>query len=141
MEKLNYIWAINNDAESIVFRERTDSNSSPRDMTSLLGKVAMDDCVSKECSSAIHEVLLKKQYQQRIGGLLPRNTKLANKTGNLESLFNDTGIVQLPNGKGVFAITVYSIGSSLVYKGDEPIARISQITYENFVGNDNRYGL
>ena len=126
------------DTESIVFQESTESNtSSPKDMTSLLEKIALGDFVSKDCSSAIHEILLKQQYQQRIGGLLPRNTKVANKTGSLGSLFNDAGIVQLPNDKGAFVITVYSIGSSLDYNGDEPIARISRMAYEHFVDNEN----
>ena len=125
------------DLESIVFQESTESNtSSSKDMTALMEKIALGDFVSKECSAAIHEVLYKQQYQQRIGGLLPRNTKVANKTGSLGTLFNDTGIVQLPDDKGAFAITVYSSGSSLDYKGDEPIARISQIAYEHFVENE-----
>ena len=133
LEEGNYDW------ESIVFQKSTESNTStPKDMTSLMEKIAMSDFVSKECSSAIHEILLKQQYQQRIGGLLPRNTKVANKTGSLGTLFNDTGVVQLPNDKGAFAITVYSVGSSLDYKGDEPIAGISRIAYEHFVGDGNR---
>lgn len=82
-------------------------------MNALMEKIALDDFVSQECSAAIHEVLYKRQYQQRIGGLLPRNTKVANKTGSLGTLFNDTGIVQLPDDKGAFAITVYSIEGSL----------------------------
>ena len=51
-------------------------------------------------------------------------------------MFNDAGIVYLPNNKGAFVITVYSIGNSLEYKGDEPIARIAQIAYDHFVGNE-----
>ena len=132
LEEGNYDW------ESIVFQESTESNTStPKDMTALMEKIALGDFVSKACSSAIYEILLKQQYQQRIGGLLPRNTKVANKTGSLGTLFNDTGIVHLPNNKGAFVITVYSIGSSLDYKGDEPIARISQMAYEHFVDNEN----
>ncbi len=126
------------DLKGIVFRESTENNvSSPKEMSLLLEQIAMGNFQSEECSKAIQDVLLKQQYQQRIGGLLPRNTTVANKTGSLGSMFNDAGIVHLPSNKGVFVITVYSIGSSIEYKGDGPIANISKIAYEHFV--DNKY--
>ncbi|WP_033542889.1 serine hydrolase [Planococcus sp. CAU13] len=131
LEEGKYDW------ESIVFQESPESNTSTaKDMTLLMEKIAMGEFVSKECSAAIYEILLKQHYQQRIGGSLPRNTKVANKTGSLGTMFNDTGIVQLPGDKGAFVITVYSIGSSLDYKGDEPIAEISRMAYEWCVGNE-----
>ncbi|MFD1926771.1 serine hydrolase [Sporosarcina siberiensis] len=118
-----------------VFQESVENNmSSPKDMCLLLEQIASGTFVSEQCSSAIYQILLKQQYQQRIGGKLPRNTTVANKTGSLGSMFNDAGIVDLPENKGAFVITVYSIGNSLEYKGDEPIARISQIAYEHFCG-------
>lgn len=130
------------DIESIVFQENIENNiSSPKDMSLLLEQIALGNFVSKECSSAIHEVLLKQQYQQRIGGLLPNEAKVANKTGSLGPMFNDAGIVHLPNGKGVFVITVYSIGSSISYKGDGPIARISQIAYDHFVDSEYTFAI
>src|SRR5690606_13157798 len=128
LEEGKYDW------DSIVFQESPESNtSSSKDMTQLIEKIALGEFVSKECSSAIYEILLKQHYQQRIGGSLPRNTTVANKTGSLGTMFNDTGIVQLPDDKGAFVITVYSIGDSLDYKGDEPIAEISRMVYEWFV--------
>lgn len=128
LEEGKYDW------DSIVFQESVESNTSTaKDMTGLMEKIAKGEFVSKECSTAIYEVLAKQQYQQRIGGSLPRNTKVANKTGSLGTIFNDTGIVQLPDDKGAFVITVYSIGGSLDYKGDEPIAEISGMAWEWFV--------
>lgn len=122
------------DWNSIVFQESTENNvSSAKDMSLLLEKIALGDFVSEECSSEIREILFKQHFQQRIGGLLPRNKKVANKTGSLGTMFNDTGIVYLPDNKGEFVITVYSIGNSLEYKGDEPIARIAEIAYQHFM--------
>ncbi|KQL36895.1 serine hydrolase [Psychrobacillus sp. FJAT-21963] len=122
------------DWESIVFQDSTENNvSSAKDMSLLLEKIALGEFVSEECSSDIREILFKQHFQQRIGGLLPRNKKVANKTGSLGTMFNDTGIVYLPEDKGEFVITVYSAGSSLEYKGDEPIARISEIAYQHFM--------
>lgn len=122
------------DWNSIVFQDSTENNvSSAKDMSLLLEKIALGDIVSKECSEEIREILFKQHFQQRIGGLLPRNKKLANKTGSLGTMFNDTGIVYLPDHKGEFVITVYSVGNSLEYKGDEPIAQIAEIAYQHFM--------
>ena len=122
------------DWNSIVFQDSTENNvSSAKDMSLLLEKIALGDIVSKECSEEIREILFKQHFQQRIGGLLPRNKKVANKTGSLGTMFNDTGIVYLPDHKGEFVITVYSVGNSLEYKGDEPIARIAEIAYQHFM--------
>lgn len=122
------------DWDSIVFQESTENNvSSARDMSRLLEKIALGEFVSEECSREIREILFKQQYQQRIGGLLPRNKKVANKTGSLGTMFNDAGIVYLPDNNGEFVITVYSIGGSLEYKGDEPIARIAEMAYSYFM--------
>lgn len=122
------------DWNSIVFQESTENNvSSAKDMSLLLEKIALGDIVSEECSREIREILFKQHFQQRIGGLLPRNKKVANKTGSLGTMFNDTGIVYLPDNKGEFVITVYSVGNSLEYKGDEPIARIAEIAYQHFM--------
>lgn len=122
------------DWNSIVFQESTENNvSSAKDMSLLLEKIALGDFVSEECSREIREILFKQHFQQRIGGLLPRNKKVANKTGSLGTMFNDTGIVYLPDNKGEFVITVYSVGNTLEYKGDEPIARIAEIAYQHFI--------
>lgn len=130
LEQGNYDW------DSIVFQESTESNTSTaKDMTRLMEKIALGEFVSEKCSSAMYEILSKQHYQQRIGGSLPRNTKVANKTGSIGTMFNDTGIVQLPEGKGAFAITVFSMGDSLDYKGDGPIAEISRMAWEWFVGD------
>lgn len=126
----------NYDFEGEVFQEKTNQNvSTARAMNLLIEKIALGEVISKECSTAMLDILLKQQYQQRIGGLLPRNTTVANKTGSLGTIYNDTGIVYLPGDYGSFAITMYSNGASLDYKGDEALARISQIAYEYFMGN------
>lgn len=119
---------------STVFQEQTENNvSTTRDMNQLMEKIALGEIVSEQCSADIRDILLRQQYQQRIPGLLPRGTKVANKTGSLGTVFNDTGIVYLPDGYGEFVITVFSVGETLDYEGNEPIARIAKIAYDHFM--------
>lgn len=44
------------------------------------------------------DLLSRSQPRDRIPALLPPGTNIANKTGNLEGIINDAGIVYLPNG-------------------------------------------
>lgn len=123
------------DWESVVYQHNKESNvSSAKDMSLLLELFAKGEFVSTKCSSEIVDILSRQHYQQRIGGLLPRNTPVANKTGSLGTMYNDAGIVYLPEDKGQYVICVFSNGNSLEYEGDEPIAQISKLAYEYFLG-------
>lgn len=131
---INTLIAGHYDRESIVFQEITENNvSTTRDMNRLLEKIALGDIFSEACSADIRDILLRQQYTQRIPGLLPRGTKVANKTGSLGTVYNDTGIVYLPDQKGEFVITVFSVGATLDYEGNEPIARIAKIAFDYFL--------
>lgn len=122
------------DWESVVYQHNKESNvSSAKDMSLLLELFATGEFVSTKCSREIIDILHRQHYQQRIGGLLPRNTPVANKTGSLGAMYNDAGIVYLPEDKGQYVICVFSNGHSLEYEGDEPIAQISKIAYEYFL--------
>lgn len=122
------------DWESVVYQHNKESNvSSAKDMSLLLELFAKGEFVSTKCSREIIDILHRQHYQQRIGGLLPRNTPVANKTGSLGAMYNDAGVVYLPEDKGQYVICVFSNGHSLEYKGDEPIAQISKIAYEYFL--------
>lgn len=122
------------DWDSIVFKEDTRNNvSTPKGMCLLLEKIAKNEFVSEACSEDIRHIMFKQQYKQRIGGLLPRGTKVASKTGSLGTMFNDAGIIYLPDDQGCFVMTVYSIGDSLDYQGNEPIAKIARMVFEHFV--------
>ncbi|MCM3636863.1 class A beta-lactamase-related serine hydrolase [Sporosarcina luteola] len=131
---INTLIAGHYDRDSIVFQETTENNvSTTRDMNRLMEKIARGEIFSKACCTDIREILLRQQYTQRIPGLLPRGTKVANKTGSLGTVYNDTGIVYLPDQKGEFVITVFSVGKTLDYEGNEPIARIAKIAFDYFL--------
>lgn len=119
---------------SVVYQHNKESNvSSAKDMSLLVELFVKGEFVSTKCSSDILDILFRQHYQQRIGGLLPRNTPVANKTGSLGTMFNDAGVVYLPDDKGQYVICVFSNGHSLEYEGNEPIAQISKLAYDYFL--------
>ncbi|MCG7344368.1 class A beta-lactamase-related serine hydrolase [Sporosarcina sp. ACRSL] len=131
---INTLIAGHYNRDSIVFQGSTENNvSTTRDMNRLMEKIAKGEIFSEACSADIRDILLRQQYTQRIPGLLPRGTKVANKTGSLGTMYNDTGIVYLPDQRGEFVITVFSVGKTLDYEGNGPIARISKIAFDHFL--------
>lgn len=79
--------------------------SSPRDMVTLLEKLENGELVSREASQEMLAILKRchddSGIRRRMG-----NLKVANKTGSLDALRSDVGIVYAPTGRIALAITV-----------------------------------
>jgi beta-lactamase class A len=79
--------------------------SSPRDMVSILEKLARGELVSPEASKEMIEILKRCQDGAGIRRHMG-NLTVANKTGALAALRSDVGIVYAPAGRIAMAITV-----------------------------------
>jgi beta-lactamase class A len=79
--------------------------STPRDMVTILERLERGEIVSPEASKGILAILKRCQdntgIRRRMGGLT-----VANKTGALDALRADVGIVYSPGGRIAMAITV-----------------------------------
>jgi beta-lactamase class A len=67
--------------------------STPEDMGYFLEKLADGNLVSYQDSLSMLNLLSQQQINDRIPALLPRGTLVAHKTGDLEDVVNDAGIV------------------------------------------------
>ena len=92
--------------------------STPRDMVTLLEKLENGELVSPEAS---HEMLAILKRCQDDSGIRRRigNLKVANKTGALDALRSDVGIIYAPAGRIALAITVDGI-PKIDYTPDNP---------------------
>jgi beta-lactamase class A len=62
-------------------------------------KIANGDAVDKKSSDAMIKILLDQEDHDIIPAELPKDVKVAHKTGWITGVHHDSGIVFLPNGK------------------------------------------
>jgi beta-lactamase class A len=104
--------------------------SSPRDMARLLEKLERGEVVSKEASAEMIAILRRQQYTDGIGRNLLDTVPVASKSGALDRLRSDVGIVYTRRGRIVMAITVDDmpiVHYSMDNAGNQLIWRLSQI--------------
>jgi beta-lactamase class A len=78
--------------------------STPREMVLLLEKIERGEVVSPEASREMIEILKRQQYKDGIGRRL-QHLPVASKSGALDRLRADAGIVYAPGGRLAVAIT------------------------------------
>ena len=104
--------------------------SSPKDMAKLLEMLERGEVVSKEASAEMMAILKRQQYTDGIGRNSLDTVPVASKSGALDRLRSDVGIVYTRRGRIVMAITVDDmpvIHYSMDNAGNELIWRLSQI--------------
>ena len=101
--------------------------STPREMVMLLEKIARGQVVSAAASEGMLKILERQQDRNGIDRRLGE-TKAANKTGALDRLRSDVGIVYAPGGRIAMAITCEDIPKT-DWSADNPgLVTISELT-------------
>ena len=104
--------------------------SSPRDMVRLLEMIEKGEVVSKEASAEMISILKRQQFKDGIGRNLPDTVPSASKSGALDRLRSDVGILYTRRGRIAMAITTDDM-MEVAYTQENPglkiLWRLSQI--------------
>jgi beta-lactamase class A len=102
--------------------------STPREMAALLEKIERGQVVSAAASKQMIDILKRQQYKHGIGRHM--EFEVASKSGSLDALRSDAGIVYSKGGRIALAITVDDM-PKVDYSPDNPgemlISRLSQM--------------
>jgi len=100
--------------------------STAADMARFLEMVVLQAAVSREASREMLDLMLAQQVRDRLPALLPPDTEVANKTGNLPEVTHDVGVVYSPQPTYVIAVLSDESGDA------QFIALLSRAIYDYF---------
>ena len=104
--------------------------SSPKDMVRLLEMLESGEVVSREASAEMLNILKRQQFKNGIGRNLPDTIQSASKSGALDRLRSDVGIIYTRRGRIAMALTTDDM-MEVAYTEENPglkmLWRLSQI--------------
>lgn len=110
--------------------------ATPADLNRLLVMIAGKEILTPASCDLMLDILRRQHYNSRLPYLLPPGTKVAHKTGTVNEVVNDAGIIYLPENKGAIAITVLSRGIKDKQAAELTIARIARAIYDAAMGSE-----
>jgi len=81
------------------FEKGLNNTVTAKGLMILFEKMAKGETVSNAASQAMIDILLDQKFNEIIPAQLPANVKVAHKTGSINGVQHDSGIVFLPGGK------------------------------------------
>jgi len=104
-------------------------NITARSIAALLEKIYKKEAVDEQSSQEMINLLLGQKVNDRIPKYLPADIKVAHKTGELETIRNDAGIVFGKKGDYIF---VFLTDTPQPLDAAETIATLSKQIFEEF---------
>lgn len=120
-------------------RQGRENLSTPREMMTLLEAIYRNKLLDKDLTADFFKVLSTPK-DSSIPKLLPADTVIANKPGELEAVRNDSGIIFVPNRPFVICVMTAYLHDERA--GQQAISEIALTAYEYFdrLGRSSEYG-
>jgi len=106
------------------------SNSTTAfDLMAIYAKLAKGEVVSEQASQEMINILLDQKFNEIIPAYLPKDVKVAHKTGVITAVHHDSGIVLLPDGRK-YVLVLLSSQLADFDSGTAKMADISKMIYD-----------
>ncbi|MCS6974087.1 MAG: class A beta-lactamase-related serine hydrolase [Cyclobacteriaceae bacterium] len=102
------------------------------DLMVIFEKIATGEAVNPEASAAMIKILLDQRFNEIIPALLPKEVKVAHKTGMITGVHHDSGIVMLPDGRK-YVLVLLSKNLEDIDRGTAVMAQASKMIYDYVV--------
>lgn len=117
------------------YAEGINNRVTARGLTNLLRALSEERVFTPELSRQITEILHEQEFKGGIPAQLPREARVAHKTGEISTIAHDAGIVYLP-GRAPYVLTVLSEWEPGAARRLPTIASVSYAAYEHLVGSE-----
>lgn len=111
-------------------KEGRTNTTTPIEMANILEKIYKSEILNKEYSKLALDIMKRQLHKDTIGRYLPEDIVVANKTGSLEGLNHDIGIVY--SNKFTYMIGVFTEKGKDNITNKKLIGNISKLVYEYF---------
>ena len=102
------------------------------DLMIIFEHIANGTVVNKKACDAMIDILMHQHFKEKIAAKLPADVKTATKSGWINKISHDSGIVFLPDGRK-YVIVLLSRGIEDEKAADETLATVSKIIYDYVV--------
>lgn len=114
------------------YQQGLNNTTMAYDLMVIFEKIATGKAVSPEASDAMVDILLDQQFNEIIPAKLPKDVKVAHKTGSITSVHHDSGIVYLPDGRK-YVLVFLSKGFKEEAIANEAMANVSEMIYQHVI--------
>lgn len=115
--------------DSKAFQQGLNNTTTAYDLMVIFEKIAKGEAVNTEASQIMIDILLDQKFNEIIPAKLPRDVKVAHKTGNITGVNHDGGIVFLPDGRK-YILVLLSKAATDEKAAIEAMASVSGMIYD-----------
>ncbi|HLR34470.1 MAG TPA: serine hydrolase [Tissierellales bacterium] len=116
------------DSEAV--KANKENFTSAKDILTILDLLYKGELIDEESSAFMIDILKRQQVKGRLDLYLPEDTIIAHKTGDLDYLEHDVGIVYSENNPYIICVLTNENISNK--DGREIIGKVSKVAYETF---------
>lgn len=104
------------------------------DLMLIFEALANGNAVNPEADKKMLKILRQQKHTDLIPALLPKNLKIANKTGWITGVHHDSALIELPNGRK-YVLVLISKNMKNMDAGTKKLTEISKMVYDHITEN------
>lgn len=120
--------------DSKAYQQGLNNTTTANDLLAIYDRLAAGRVVDSTASAAMIDILLHQQFNEIIPARLPKDVKVAHKTGNISGVQHDSGIVLLPDGRR-YVLVLLSSHLTNEQAGIDALADVSEMIYRYVVAH------
>lgn len=113
------------------------NSTTAKDLMMIMKAIATDHAGTPEDCATMIKILKDQQFNDIIPYYLPKEVKVAHKTGSITGVHHDAGIIYLPDGRS-YVLVLLSKNLKDFDEGTKKLAGLSKTVYEHVVGNEKK---
>ena len=122
--------------DSKAYQQKLNNTTTANDLMIIFEKIANGQAVDSAASQAMIKILLDQKFNEVIPARLPKEVKVAHKTGNITGVQHDSGIVFLPDGRK-YVLVILSKGIKDEKAAIAAMAEVSKQIYQYMIQPKN----